>query len=267
MSNRSLKKLVAIGIAVAGISIAAASPASADYAGIRPTFKTQDVWFHCNGQTKVHQVNFLMDQAYVPWSSAPPSGSVRDGAGCGGADNGWITFDVYDVAFEGTFVGNLRNLTVRIHELIFNQTRQTDSQQMRVYAEIDGTPVFPGGSAETGGYTGRTFTVTPTPENSGVTALFEFSIWNLGFANEIRDAQGNLIDVERGGVALEDGDGTEEHSLKLYIGIDSLVGQEQPGDTDFFVWDTTEVPSGITFNPTELAPDTVKADLPNFSQA
>jgi hypothetical protein len=135
---------------------------------------------------------------------------------------------------------------------------------MRVYAEVDGTPVFPG-ATPSAGYTGRTFTLTPESENGGVTALFEFSITNLGFATPVYDSSGALVDVQRGGVALEDGNGTQEHTLRLFVGIDSFFGEQQPIANDMFVWDTSEVPSGITFNPPELAAATVQADLPNLS--
>jgi hypothetical protein len=54
-------------------------------------------------------------------------------------------------------------------------------------------------------------------------------------------------------------------TLRLYIGLQSSPGTApQETGTEFFVWDTTEVPSGITFNPISPAAATVAADLPNL---
>jgi hypothetical protein len=63
-------------------------------------------------------------------------------------------------------------------------------------------------------------------------------------------------------MALEDGDGVNEHFLRLLVGIDGFPGEDQPTGSTMWVWDTTEVPSGLTFNPTAPAGDTVQADLP-----
>jgi len=49
------------------------------------------------------------------------------------------------------------------------------------------------------------------------------------------------------------------------LGLDAFPAEEpQTTGGTFFVWDTTEVPSGITFNPAGLAAATVKADLPDL---
>ena len=62
---------------------------------------------------------------------------------------------------------------------------------------------------------------------------------------EARQTEGKLIDIETGGTAL---------------------GQTPQGHkAGNWVWDTTEVPSGMTFNPSSLAAARVAADLPDFS--
>lgn len=244
------------------------SPSSATHGGNHPTFRSRNVWFHCTGETKLQQVNWLTSAGSgasdATWNESPPAGSVVDGAGCGSFEPGWVSNELYDAVFVGSFYGNLRDMTVRIHQFIMGQTRQGDTQRLRVYAEIDGEPIFPGGTPDTG-YTGRTLTVTPEEDNSGATHLFEFSITNIGYANDVFDAEGRLIDVETGGIATEDGNGTQEHSLKLLIGADSFLGEDPPTGWDFWVWDTSEVPSGITFNPSSLATAKVAADLPDGS--
>ncbi|HYH27367.1 MAG TPA: hypothetical protein VEA19_01160 [Actinomycetota bacterium] len=245
------------------LAIALAAPAWATHGGIHPTFKTETVYFHCSGPTKVQQVNTANDiyGSAAPWDATPPSQSVVDGAGCGSLEAGGISNEIYDAVFAGTFKGNLRNLTVRIHQFLTNQTRQTASQTLRVYAEVDGMPVFPSGTPEAG-YTGRLVTVTPTRVNSGATDLFEFTITNLGYAIDVLDEEGKVVDVQTGGMALEDGDGVEEHSLRLLLGGEDFMAFSGRPGWDAWVWDTTEVPSGITFNPAQLAPAQVPADLP-----
>ena len=259
------RRSVVASLLLVGI-VALAGPAGA-YTGVRPTFATSNVYFHCTGDTKLYNLNWTEDlgdeSAYARWDPNPPAQSVEDGAGCTALDAGWVTNEVYDPVFQGTFTGNLRALTVHIHEFLFNQTRQGATQPMRVYAEIDGTPIFPKGSTD-GAYDGRGFTVTPSPENAGVTDLVEFTITNIGYADPVYDSAGNLVDVRHGGVAEEDGDGTQVHTLKLMLGVDSFVGDDPPTGSDLWVWDTREVPSGITFNPEEPADATVAADLPTL---
>lgn len=247
---------------------ATAGSAWADYTGPRPKFQRDQVWFHCNGDTKLYNANILIaglsPDAYVPWDRTPPAASVATGAGCGGWDAGWVTNELYDVVYEGTFTGNLKSMTIELYDFILNQAREGTTQRMRIYGEIDGEPIFPQGDPASGAYTGRAFTVTPARVNSGATDRFQFTVTNLGYANEIYDAQGKLIDIERGGMALEDGPGTAEHTLRLLIGIDDFPAGAQRTGNDLWVWDTTEVPAGITFNPATPAAATVEADLPPF---
>jgi hypothetical protein len=90
----------------------------------------------------------------------------------------------------------------------------------------------------------------------GATEDFEISIANIGFANYVYDSSGNLIDVQTGGFASEDGDGTTEHSI--VVSIDSATATQNA----FWAWDTTEVPSGISFNPATLAPAKIQVPTP-----
>lgn len=253
------------------LSLILASPAIATHGGIHPTFRSQTVYFHCTGETPVQQINWLASigssSSYATWDTSPPPGSVTDGEGCGATDLGGASYDFLDPVFEGTFTGNLRDLTVRIYDFVLNSDRDPAAPvSLRVYAEIDGIAIFPAGTLETGGYAGRSLMVQPSRgDNAGLTDLLVFSITNIGYANEIRDAAGNLIDVETGGAALEDGNGECAHSIKLLLGLEEFPGSEpQTTGSEFWVWDTTEVPSGITFNPPDLAEATVAADLPEY---
>jgi hypothetical protein len=261
---RSVRLLVA-----AILVVLVAAPASATHGGIHPQFKSQGVYFHCTGDTPVYNVNWLQEigasSAYATWDTSPPPGSVQDGEGCTSADVGWTTNELYDPTFEGTFTGNLRDMTIKVYDLVANNDRdQGVPTNLRIYAEIDGISLFPHGSTE-GGYDGRSFTVTPSRTNSGLTDMFEFSVTDIGSATEITDAAGNVIDVKTKGAALENGEGEIEHTIKILLGIDAFPGEEpQTTGGDLWAWDTTEVPSGITFNPTSLAVAKVKADTPDF---
>lgn len=229
-----------------------ALPAHATHGTAHPTFRTEHAWFHCTGDTKLYNANWLMnlgaESVYMPWDTTPPAASATTGAGCGSYDLGGVTNPVYDPVFRGYFNGNLRDLTIRLHHLLLSNTRRGQPVSLTVQAAIDGVNLFPGD--------GKSVTVTPTPANMGVTEAFEVSITNIGFANDVLDAAGNVVGVETGGAAYEDGDGDDEHELTVFVG---LTEYPRPG---LWVWDTTEVPSGITFNPLSLAPAQITADPP-----
>ena len=240
-----------------------APPVSATHGGIHPTFREERVYFHCTGPTKVYNLNYLLLGEYVTgWNANPPTQSVMDGAGCGGVEYGGFTNAFYDMAFEGYFVGNLRDLTIEIHQLLLGNVREEETETLRLNAWIDGEPLFPVGTQSSDG---RTVTVTPEPSSSGASERFRFSITNIGYAIDVFDDEGKLIDVETGGAALEDGDGQQWHHLLIYLGVhDEFVSTEVKNKLGAWVWDTTEVPSGITFNPKTLADARMPADLPNF---
>ncbi|HEX9823397.1 MAG TPA: hypothetical protein VGB51_03270 [Actinomycetota bacterium] len=240
------------------------APASATHGGIHPTFRSERVYFHCTGATKLYNINYWISESNTGWSTTPPAQSVQEGAGCGGLEYGGFTNEAYDVVFEGTFTGNLRDMTIDVHQLLLGNARQATTETLRLNAWIDGVPIFPVGTQPTNG---RTVTVAPVRSSSGASERFLFSITNLGFARDIFDADGKLIDVETGGVALEDGDGSAEHTFLLYLGTHgNTTSADLKTKLGAWVWDTTEVPSGITFNPSTLEPARVAADLPVFEQ-
>ncbi|MDQ3991613.1 MAG: hypothetical protein M3245_04805 [Actinomycetota bacterium] len=251
----------------AALLLFAAVPATASHGAKHPTFRGETVYFHCTGPTKVYQVNWLAALAdpssHVRWDTNPPRGSVANGEGCGGLDWGGTTNPLYDVAFQGTFTGNLRDVTVRLHQLVTHRARATGSETLRLGATIDGIPLFPEGAQPNHG---RTVTVTPTSANSGATELYEFTITNIGYADEVLDENGNVVRVDAGGAAFEDGDGSFEHELVLFIGLHGTAfGQDPAGHkAAAWAWDTTEVPSGMVFNPAAPAAAEVQADLPQY---
>ena len=236
--------------------LAVVQPAVATHGGIHPSFKQGDVYFHCNTPTKLQNINWF-SSGPVRWDANAPTQSVQGGAGCGALEPGAYRNDSpspnnpWDPVFEGTFTGNLRSMTVRLHNLVLSQARTGPTFTVRVRLLIDGQELLTP--------TGRNAAVTPVPSSTGASELFEFSIRNLGFADDVLDPEGNVVDVQTGGLATENGDGEMERTVTLVI--DSLVANQASA----WVWDTTEVPSGITFNPPTLAAAKVTADLPTSS--
>jgi hypothetical protein len=235
----------AFGVAVAfGVALAlVAPPAGASHGGIHPTVRMERVYFHCNGPTKVGNLN-LVTNGPVSWNTSPPAGSVSDGEGCGnldpGAARGSNQATVYDAQFRGVFTGNLESLTVEVHNLLLNQIDLDGSYRIRVWLTIDGETIVPD----------TTFVdVAPEASATGASHKFLFSVPDLGCSREVLDEEGNVVDVVTDGLVRQDGDGTLEHDVLLTL--DSWFTDRASA----WVYDTTEVPSGITFNPdAELAP-------------
>jgi hypothetical protein len=242
-----------------------ATPVLAVGGMIHPTFKMSEVYFHCPGPTKLQAANYPARLAgagseYANWNAAAPNGSLQTGAGCGTAEPGFNSSSVYDAAFRGTFTGNLRSVTVRIHQALLGNVRPTAAETLRIVGDIDGSPIFPVEGPPTN--RGRV-TLTPVRGANGVVEFFEFTITNLGYAEEVRDADGNVIEVKTGGVATEDGDGTMEHQLTLLIGLQGgLAPNASVAKVGAWTWDSTDAPGGLTFNPPTSAQATVAADLP-----
>lgn len=248
-------------IAIAAfLTLALTGTASATHEGIHPTFRSERVYFHCAGLAKLQNVGIVTDGT-PSWDTTAPADSFQDGAGCGtldpGAARGTGQETIYDLAFSGKFTGNLQNLTVQLHNLALGRIRQGAMFVLRVRMSIDGVFYFP----ET---VGNFVNVAPVADSNGVTDKFVFSITGLGCASEVRDADGNVVDVKSAGLAKDDGDGTTEH--QILITIDSgIVGQSTAGQTvqpqnSLWVWDSTEVPAGITFNPSTLEGNTVPVE-------
>jgi hypothetical protein len=239
--------------------LAIGGPAAATHGGIHPTFRTERVYFHCAGAVKVQNVGLVTDGT-PSWDTTAPTQSVQEGAGCGvldpGAARGTAQETIYDAAFRGKFTGNLRDFTVELHNLALSRLRPGQMFILRVRLSIDGTPVF----TET---VGNFVNVVPEVSSTGASEKFLFSVRGLGCAREITDADGNVVDVKTAGLAVDDGNGAAEHEILLTVDS-GIIGQPTQNQTQnsIWVWDTTEVPSGITFNPETLAAGSVGINNP-----
>lgn len=257
-------------IAATTLSLGALATAPSVSPDEHPRFPRTDGYFHCAGDTKIHQINFVGASltggdptATIPsWDANPPRGSVFDGEGCGSVDMGNTSNSAFDAAFAGEVTGNLTSVTVRLHHMLLGQPDANGARDLRLRVLVDGESVTP--------YDGQRTTccavlrVTPTEANFGITYLYEFTIAGLGWADDIVDEHGNVVGVDTGGFATEAGDGTTTRRLEVLVGLDGEEHAVGAGvenwEYGFWVWDTTEAPSGITINPSSPADAVLEID-------
>jgi hypothetical protein len=217
-----MKKIVG-GLLVAFLLLGSAAGAEP----IPPSFRSERVYFHCS-TTKVANPDQLQNVA-PSWNTTAPTASVQSGAGCGSVDPtglaGTATVSPYDGAWQGTFTGNVDKLTVEAHMIYVGAARAAGVVGAQVRLAIDGAEVIPTAS--------RLVRVTPVKSSTGASEMIRFSITGLSQFTE-----------------LEEGDGTTERTFTLtlhsqYVDQNPVIG---------WVFDTTEVPSGITFNPAAIEP-------------
>jgi hypothetical protein len=232
-----MRKVISVAIALGALAVATA-PAGATHGGFHPTFREERVYFHCGGGTKVKNVDYNQG-GLAPWDTTAPAQSVQDGAGCGVIDpsalrNTQPTGGGADGAFGGLYTGNLQNMTVEMWMLGHSPGNvTTNTVNVTPWLVIDGEP-----------YVADTTTLTSVPlveTNDGMTRKIEFTITGLGTVKEVLDDQGNVVDVTTTGLARPSAVGEHDIQLNVRVRGDTAVGA-------VWVWDTTEVPAGITFN-------------------
>ena len=221
--------------------LAIALPASALTSA--PSLRTEEVFFRCNGVTKVANVNTLLYlYGTVPgWNTSRPTQSMQQGGGCGWADpsanpstpSNPDGSSLHDATWRGTFTGNLETLTVGLHSITMGPSRvyMGSRQTFNVSLFVDGTSMF--GLADDGRANRATVRLVPVMSSGHTSALYRFSITGLPFR-------------------ADDGDGTKKRAITL-----SVAAASEHMMT--WVYGATEVPSGIIFNPTEPAPVSVVA--------
>lgn len=188
-------------------------------------YPEQQVWFH-ESDAKLGNV-----AAPAPWDTTPPAASVQDGAGAGTVTPGVATLGAGTPAeqhavFAGTFEGCID--TVLFDVWSFDPTNRTGTSgsaqpanhNFGLTVTVDGAEVFSGGPLE----------AATTFDNEGMGP-------NLNrFALDL----GETLELFAGFGALQL-DGTHEIQIEIrswFVNTGHSV----------YVWDTTEVPSGLTFN-------------------
>ena len=207
------------------VLLALAAPAAADHVEFHPTLRTEQDFFHCIDPVKVQNLYAAQGQ-YPGWDTTAPDQSVTDGAGCGFYDNlGAGPFGTpgppFDAIWQGTFAGNLDKITVELHRLLPDGRGGTLlNTNIPVVLTVDGTILYDGDVP-------MTFTASAT----GASERMRFSFTGLG-------------------LLTEDGDGTRQRTIRLEV---SGYNETQAA----WVFDTTEVPAGMTFNPETPEPNNV----------
>jgi hypothetical protein len=221
-----MKKLL-VGL-MTGLLLLGATGASAQTT-TPPTFRNERVWFHCGGTTKVQNAS-VVESAVPSWNTTAPTQSVQSGAGCGFADSlllGTAPANLYDAVWSGTFKGNLQSMTVELHSIYAGAGRALATYGIAARVVIDGKD-------QTGNVT-----VVPVRSSTGASEMVRFTI----------------VGLERV-FGTEPGDGAKTHTITLSIN-NRFVDANPFGA---WVFDTTEVPAGITFNP--ATPEAATLALP-----
>ncbi len=180
-----------------------------------PTLRTEQVYFHCIAPVKVQNVYALQGQ--VPgWDTTAPTGSVTGGAGCGFYDNilsSSAQDRPFDASWAGTFTGNLDRLTLELHRLL-PTSGATMPNRLVLEVQVDGVPYYAGD-----------VNVTPAASATGASQVAHVTLDDLRLNKEA-------------------GDGTKQREVRVYV---ASYNESQAA----WVFDSTEVPAGIMFNPAE----------------
>lgn len=163
--TRSLVTLAATAIALSALAGPVAAeptdPPEEPVAEFVPELRTEQVWFTCEGQTGVAQ----LDGAST-WTAEPPP----DGDGCVSLDNVHHAEtegdSFHDTVFRGSFEGNLDSLTLRMHGFSVPEAETAD---LAVALTVDGTPAVSWPTEAT---------VTPTD------GALEVSVTGIGLLDE-----------------------------------------------------------------------------------
>lgn len=210
-------------------SLLAVVPAAAEHGDVHPTARNERAYFHCAGAVKVQ--NVALAQGTIPtWSTQAPSQSVQQGAGCGYYENaagGYLggSRSTLDAVWSGTFSGNVDSITVELHTIDVAASRVAGPYLLRANLFVDGVDVLDPDAPQ--------IEVTPVPSETRLSERLSFTVTGIG-------------------LLTEDGDGTQERRYELVIR--SLMEEQSA-----WVWDTTEVPAGVTFNPVGPEPVVVPA--------
>ncbi|MGH2693146.1 MAG: hypothetical protein ACRDHM_11725 [Actinomycetota bacterium] len=179
----------------------------------------QDVWFH-QAETKLGNVGATGETSFPSWNTTKPATSVSGGAG-GGYLGHWAgDFAVEEylaettATFEGTFTGNLDNAAVTLYLFApaYNASGATE-YAMRTQLVVDGVQL----------YTSDFVNGDAVNISSGGTGVLKVDFVFVGLFGLLGPAPG-------------------DHQIRL------SVTPYFPGDEAMYVYDTSEVPSGIAFN-------------------
>lgn len=224
--RRSVTLFLLAALALASIAVEGEEPEPYE-----PVFNNERVYTHCGDTNKVSNV-----EGGTPfgWDTEAPAASVQAGAGCGTLDAVMSSSEetAETLVWEGTHTGNLDELTLELYMIdagIVRATHMTGGAtgtvpQVGAFTEIyaDMSLLIDGFEA---GFIGEA-TIPAERTNSDVTVRLRMTLTDIGL----------LAEDEAG-----------EHTIRLEL----QTADYYNGDSGAWVWDTTEVPAGVTFSPTE----------------
>ena len=143
-----------------------------------------------------------------------------------------------DTHFEGDFLqANLDRVTIELHNIYVGPARSSGPLTFNVRLLVDDV-------ARLGGANGKEVSVTPVRSATGASERVRFTITGLNLLTEADDMDHHfLLSVSGGAVAAS--------PVVFPSARDTFSG---------WVYDTTEVPAGLTFNPVMTEAVTVAAD-------
>jgi hypothetical protein len=206
MRNRVLGSTLALAIVGTALAAGSAIAVEEDCRPLRPGDEESPIvcrepnWFHA-ADIPVGNVGSLQSQATPSWSTTPPSGSIQDGEG-GAAVAETYLFNCFEggdrcvneLAFEGTFTGNLDSIAVSLHSEeplwarcpVLDNCGQRDA--FRVVLKVDGHLLY-----DSGNYTDSVpvdTTTTSQRRDFALTGLYDLlaaeGITHPGFVHAIR---------------------------------------------------------------------------------
>lgn len=180
-----------------------------------------ETWFH-RASTPAGNVEAVAAGQFPTWDTNPPAGSVTGGNGGGYAGNSVLDMvapgDPSNAAtFKGTYTGTLDNLAVSLYAWIPGRTVDGSDHTTHVIVELNGFPVLDRGDL-----------AVTTVAGGDSTLRIDLAIDGLA---ELIDAYG----FDNGPEAV--------HELTFKIG-----SWNYGFDEAIYLYDSTEVPSGIVFN-------------------
>jgi hypothetical protein len=191
--------------------------------------RTEEAFFLCEGETPVQDVDDLEGRP-ATWGPDAPTQSVAEGAGCGSADSPFMQQtegNLYDASWQGTYIGAIDSLTLHLHNIYVGPARLGDDFQLKVRLFVNGRAL--------GGEDGLDVAVTPVRSETGASELIEVTVEGIGLTSETDETRRQRI------------------GIVVHGGTPRVTGPTVTDTTSAWVWGTTEVPAGLTFNPTEPA--------------
>lgn len=238
---RPLLALTVLPLAFGSVAASSGDCRTADPDGVAGTGDEYELcelqtFFHQAGDSKLGnlgQVNDTVPHGAPFFDENAPTASVDEGAGGGSVSNSAVTQtaggDQLGAVFEGTFSGYIDAVDVDLH-IITPRPNPAAANLWDVELWIDGVAALDL----------RNVTIVPVPQE-GADYEGQQIAYRLDFAvTGIHDALSTLADP--GG----------EHLVRLHV-EPTYVGNEIVAA----VYDTTEVPGGINFNPVTIPAGTV----------